>query len=136
MQDKNKDKRSTMFTVRNAENAMIVFTVCAFAVLTGVFLHALLIKGNSFVDSLYTVAYNISKILSSATMLTLFEEGIDIMFQRIRDSFKREEQIIAKAKDEVYKEVAEWDRRRKQAESRGEQFTEPPPAPPEKPSKK
>ena len=58
------------------------------------------------------------------------------MFQRIRDSFKREEQIIAKAKDEVYKEVAEWDQRRKQAESRGEQFTEPPPAPPEKPTQK
>lgn len=58
------------------------------------------------------------------------------MFQRIRDSFKREEQIIAKAKDEVYKEVAAWDRRRKQAEARGERFTEPPPAPPEKQSPK
>ena len=58
------------------------------------------------------------------------------MFQRIRDSFKREEQIIAKAKDEVYKEVAAWDQRRKQAEARGEQFTEPPPAPPEKQSEK
>ena len=115
---------------------MIVFTVCALAVLTGVFLHDLLIKNNSYVDSLYTVAYNISKIMSAATMLTLFEEGIDIMFQRIRDSFKREEQIIAKAKDEVYKEVAAWDQRRKQAEARGEQFTEPPPAPPEKQSEK
>ena len=36
-------------------------------------------------------------------MLTLFEEGIDIMFQRIRDTLKKEEQLIAKAKDEVYK---------------------------------
>ena len=58
------------------------------------------------------------------------------MFQRIRDSFKKEEQIIAKAKDEVYKEVAEWDRRRKQAEARGEKFTEPPPAPQKQRSKK
>lgn len=133
MQDENKDKRTTMFTVRNAENAMIVFTVCAFAVLTGVFLHDLLIKGNGFVDSLYTVAYNISKIMSTATMLTIFEEGIDIMFQRIRDSLKREERLIAKAKNEakneVYKEVADWDQRRKQAEARGVPFTEPPPAP-------
>jgi len=136
VQNENKDKRSTMFTVRNAENAMIVFTACAFAVLSGVFLHDLLIKGNSFVDSLYTVAYNISKIMSAATILTIFEEGIDIMFQRIRDSFKREEQIIAKAKDEVYKDIAAWDRRRKQAEARGERFTEPPPAPPEKQSPK
>ena len=133
MQDENKGKRTTMFTVRNAENAMIVFTVCAFAVLTGVFLHDLLIKGNGFVDSLYTVADNISKIMSAATMVTIFEEGIDIMFQRIRDSLKREERLIAKAKteakNEVYKAVADWDERRKQAEARGEPFTEPPPAP-------
>ena len=129
MQDENKDQRSTMFTVRNAENAMIVFTMCGLAILVGVFLHAYVLKGNGFVDSLYTVAYNISKIMSAATMLTLFEEGIDIMFQRIRDSLKREERLIAKAKNEVYKEVAEWDQRRKQAQARGEPFTEPPPAP-------
>lgn len=27
------------------------------------------------------------------------------MFQRIRDTLKREERLIAKAKDEVYKEI-------------------------------
>ena len=134
--DQNKDKRSTMFTVRNAENAMIVFTMCALALLVGVLLHELILKGNGFVNSLYTVADNISKILSAATMLTLFEEGIDIMFQRIRDTLKKEEQLIAKAKDEVYKEVSEWDQRRKQAEARGETFTEPPPVPPKTQSKK
>lgn len=136
VQDQNKDKRSTMFTVRNAENAMIVFTMCALALLVGVLLHELMIKGNGFVDSLYTVADNISKIMSASTMLTLFEEGIDIMFQRIRDTLKKERQLIAKAQDEVYQKVAEWDRRRKQAEERGETFTEPPPAAPEKQSKK
>ena len=136
MQDENKDKRSTMFTVRNAENAMIVFTMCSLAILVGVFLHEFVLKGNDFVDSLYTVAYNISKIMSAATMLTLFEEGIDIMFQRIRDTLKKEEQLIAKAQDEVYQKVAEWDQRRKRAEARGEPFTEPPPAPPKKQSQK
>ena len=69
-------------------------------------------------------------------MLTLFEQGIDIMFQRIRDTLEKEQQLIAKAQDEVYQKGAEWDRRRKQAEARGETFTEPPPAPPEKQSKK
>ena len=115
---------------------MIVFTMCALALLVGVLLHELILKGNGFVNSLYTVADNISKILSAATMLTLFEEGIDIMFQRIRDTLKKEEQLIAKAKDEVYKEVSEWDQRRKQAEARGETFTEPPPVPPKMQSKK
>lgn len=58
------------------------------------------------------------------------------MFQRIRDTLKKEEQPIAKAKDAVYQEIAEWDRRRKHAEERGEPFTEPPPASPGKRSKK
>lgn len=136
MRGENKDKRSTMFTVRNAENAMIVFTMCALALLVAVFLHEFVLKGNRFVDSLYTVADNISKIMAAATMLTIFEEGIDIMFQRIRDTLKKEEQLIAKAQDEVYQKVAEWDQRRKQAEARGEPFTEPPPAPPKQRSKK
>ena len=69
--------------------------------------------------------------MSAATMLTILEEGIDIMLQRIRDTLKKEEQLIAKAKDAVYQEIAESDRRRKHAEERGEPFTEPPPASPE-----
>ena len=58
------------------------------------------------------------------------------MFQRIRDTLKREEQLVAKAKDEVYKEIEDWDQRRKQAEARGEPFTEPPPAQQKKTSQK
>ena len=65
------------------------------------------------------------------------------MFQRIRDTLKRERelkaQISAEAKAEgraevraeVYREVAEWNRRRMEAEARGEKFTEPPPASPQ-----
>ena len=131
-----KDKRSSMFTVRDAENAMITFSIFAIALLVGVFLHQFVLKGEGFTDSLYAVADNISKIMSAATMLTILEEGIDIMFQRIRDTLKKEEQLIAKAKDEVYQEIEEWDRRRKRAEDRGESFTEPPPTSREKRSKK
>ena len=58
------------------------------------------------------------------------------MFQRIRDTLKREERLIAKAKDEVYKEIEDWDQRRKQTEARGEPFTESPPAPRKKLSEK
>ena len=43
---------------------------------------------------------------------------------------------IVEGEAKVYREIAEWDRRRREAEARGEQFTEPPPAPPEKPSEK
>ncbi len=33
----------------------------------------------------------------------------------------------AEGKAEVYREILEWDRRRREAEARGEAFTEPPP---------
>lgn len=68
------------------------------------------------------------------------------MFQRIRDTLKRERelkaQISAEAKAEgraegkaegraeAYHEIAEWNKRRLAAEARGEKFTEPPPGAP------
>ena len=45
---------------------------------------------------------------------------------------------IAEGRDEgearAYREFAEWDRRRKEAEARGEAFTEPPPTQPQEQS--
>ena len=61
------------------------------------------------------------------------------MFQRLRDSLKREKErraeSEARGKAEVYQKVAEWNARRIAAEARGEQFTEPPSAPPQETSK-
>ena len=61
------------------------------------------------------------------------------MFQRLRDSLKREKEIRAESeargKAEVYQEIAAWNARRMEAEARGEKFTEPPPAPPQGTSK-
>ena len=139
MEERDRDKRTTMFTVRNAENAMITFMIFAMFCLLFVLLHEMLLKSQNFSDALYTIARNMSGIMSTATMLTIFEEAIDIMFQRIRDTLKRERelkaQVSAEAKAEgraeVYREVAEWNRRRMEAEARGEKFTEPPPAPPQ-----
>lgn len=139
MEAENRDKRTSMFTVRNAENAMITFTILALFCLLVVIFHEVLIKSRSFVDALYSVARDVSKIMSAATMLTIFEEAIDIMFQRIRDTLKKEKELKAQVsaeakaegKAEVYREVAEWNRRRMAAEARGEKFTEPPPIPPQ-----
>ena len=38
---------------------------------------------------------------------------------------------IAEGKAEVYREILEWDRQRREAEARGEAFTEPPPGTPQ-----
>ena len=78
---------------------------------------------SSIVNALYAIAGNVSNILSAA----LLEEGSDIMFQRIRDTLRKERQLVAETKDEVYKEVADWNQRRLEAESRGEAFNEPVP---------
>ena len=37
----------------------------------------------------------------------------------------------AEGKAEVYREIVEWDRRRREAAARGEEFTEPPPGVPQ-----
>ena len=141
MEERDRDKRTTMFTVRDAENAMITFMIFAMFCLLFILLHEMLLKGQNFSDTLYTIARNMSGIMSTATMLTIFEEAIDIMFQRIRDTLKRERELKAQVsaearaegkaegRAEVYREIAEWNRRRMEAEARGEKFTEPPPAP-------
>ena len=86
--------RFSMFTVRNAENAMIAFTVFAIAITVLIFLHELLIDRSGIVKSLYAVADNVSNILSAATLLTIFEEGFDLML------FRRTREERAKLKEE------------------------------------
>ena len=41
---------------------------------------------------------------------------------------------IAEGEARAYRKFAEWDRRRKEAEARGEEFTEPPPTQPQEQS--
>lgn len=90
MDDTDHEKRSSVFTIRDAENAMMTFTVFVIATVIGVFLHEIVLKRNSITDRLYAVMHNISEILSAATLLTLIDEGIDIMFlRRTREERKK-----------------------------------------------
>lgn len=98
----NEDKRASMFTVRDAEDAMITFSIFAFSIIVGVFLHALILKSSGMSEAFYTVAYNISKILSASTLLTIFEEGVDIMFRRLRASLARDKKLKEEAKAKGY----------------------------------
>ena len=86
-----------MFTVRDAENAMVVFIIFALFILVGVFLHESVLKGKSFVDSFYTITDNISKIVSAATLLMIFEEGFDIMLTRFRAARAKDKKLKAEA---------------------------------------
>ena len=131
-----KNKRSSIFTVKDAENTILWFCFDVIVLIVCVILHQCFLKNYKLVDSLYFVVDNISKIIAASTVLIIFGEGIDIMLRRFREYLRREEEIKAKAKDEVYKEIAAWDRRRKEAEARGVEFKEPPPTQQKEQSKK
>ena len=113
---------------------MITFTVFAIATVVAVFLHEIVLKRNSITQGLYAIAHNVSEILSAATLLTLLDEGVDIMFLRRTREERR------KQREEGYKqaiqEFSEWNTRRLEAEERGDTFTEPPPGQDVEPKKK
>ena len=112
-----KNKRSSIFAIKDAENTILWFCFYVIVLIVCVIFHQRFLKNYKVVDSLYFVVDNISKIIAAATLLIIFGEGIDIMLRRFREYLRREEQIKAKAKEEVYREVAAWDRRRKEGRS-------------------
>lgn len=103
--------RYSLFTVRDAENAMTAFTIFAIAIIFGVFFHALIIEHkllitlNSIVSSLSAVVSNVSNVLSASTLLTILLEGADIMFFRRtreeRAKLKQERRELEKLKKEI-----------------------------------
>ena len=95
-----------MFTVRDAENAMITFTVFAIAAVVAVFLHEIVLKRNSITHGLYAIVHNVSEILSAATLLTLLDEGIDIMFlRRTREERRKQREERRKQREEGYNQA-------------------------------
>ena len=69
--------------------------------------------------------HNVSEILAAGTLLTLIDEGVDIMFLR-RPREERQKQR-EEGYQQAIQEVSEWNNRRLEAEARGETFTEPSP---------
>ncbi|MDE0085211.1 MAG: hypothetical protein OXU23_05830 [Candidatus Poribacteria bacterium] len=122
-----KNKRSSIFTVKDAENTILWFSFYVVILIVCVILHQRFLENYKAVDALYFVVDNISKIIAASTLLIILGEGADIMLRRFREHIKKEKEMIAEAKAEVYREVAAWDRRRREAEARGVEFNEPPP---------
>ena len=142
----NQETRSALFTVRDAEDALVRFTLLLFAVLVGIFLHEILLEKQAWRDALYTMLGSKPHALAWATGLTVSMEACIIMFTRLKDyqdqrrkrfaeaEAKGREEGKAEGKAEIYQEIAEWNNRRLAAEARNEPFTEPFPAPPEPPA--
>lgn len=142
----NTETRSALFTVRDAEDALIRFTLTLFAILIGIFLHEILLKARAWSDAFYTMLGSKPHALAWATGVTMSLEGGIIMFSRLQDYRDRRKRRFDEAeakgraegkvegRTEVYQEIAAWNSRRLAAEARNEPFTEPFPAPPELPA--
>ena len=84
---------------------MFVFSIFAVAIIIGIFLFELLIRGSGILKSLGVVFGNVSSVLSGSTLLTIFEEGINLMlFRRAREErakLKEEKRELEELKKEI-----------------------------------
>ena len=116
----NEQPRYSLFTVRDAENAMIAFTIFAIAVAVGILLYEFVLKRNSILSALYAVVVNVSSVLSAATLLTILLEGFDIMFFRRtreeRAKLREERKQFKEEKEQFEKEKEQFEAHRKSVE--------------------
>ena len=91
--------RYSLLTVRDAEHAMFVFSIFAVVIIIGIFSFELLIRGSGILKSLGVVLGNVSSVLSGSTLLTIFEEGINLMF------FRRAREERARLKEEKRRNI-------------------------------
>ena len=103
----NDNDRSTLFTARSTESAMTFFTVIGFLTLVGVFLYHRFHEKEAYYTALVAVGESVPHVLSFATMLTIFKEGVDVMLTRLQEYRDRRNNRIAKEVEEkVAKKVA------------------------------
>ena len=77
-------------------------------------------------------AAGVAMIIGVIDLMMLLSDFIDARRQKRIEAAAAAAEAKGKAegKAEVYREIAEWDRRRREAEERDEEFTEPPPTQP------
>jgi hypothetical protein len=108
----NQRNRSALFTSRDTENSIFFFTVTGGCLILAVLLHAKFLSGKKWLDAVYMMLGSMPQVLASSTMLTIFKEGVDIMFTRYQEFKKSREKAVAEAVAEaktvvVAKTVAE-----------------------------
>ena len=100
MEDKN---RSTLFTTRSTENAMLFFTVVGLLIFAGIFLHEKFIDKEKWRDVLYTTLGSTTSGAIICNNFNYFKEGLDIMFTRLRNYLDTRNKIIEKAREDGYR---------------------------------
>ena len=135
-----KEKRGSLFTVRDVESAVVTYTVLGFLYIVGIYLYELVTGWNGVLQMLMRLEATSSVFNQTAIAFIVFREGVDIMLRRFNEWRVEHAQSLAKAKEqgieqgieqgrtEAYRAIAAWNRRRLEAEAKGIPFSEPPPS--------
>ncbi len=125
---------------RTGKTGVALFLISLFALIYGyIALDYELTQGWNGHVSVQNVVKDISSFIPVDAALVAMIIGVIDLMMLLSDFIdaRRQKRIEAAAaaakaegKAEVYREIAEWDSRRREAEERGEEFTEPPPTQP------
>ncbi|MDE0465851.1 MAG: hypothetical protein OYL97_02245 [Candidatus Poribacteria bacterium] len=133
-------KRGSLFTVRDAESAIITYTVLGLLYIIGICLYELVVGWNGVLQMLRKLDATSPVFNRVAIAFIIFKEGVDIMLRRFNEWRAEHAQSLEKAKEqgieqgieqgraEVYEVIAAWNKRRLAAEAKGIPFNEPPPS--------
>ncbi len=130
------EKRGSLFTVRDAESAIVTYTVLGLLYIIGICLHELITGWNGLLEMLRKLDTMSPVFNRTAIAFIVFKEGADIMLRRFNEWRAEHAQSLEKAKEqgieqgrtEAYQAIAAWNKRRLAAEAKGIPFNEPPPS--------
>ncbi len=145
------EKRASLFTVQDVEEAILYFTYMTVLYPLVVIAHEIYHGWKGGWETTYLVLKNVPIFFGIATTLILFKEGVDIMLRRWQEAREisrqkraaiveaaraegRAEGIsegraegISEGRAEAQRTWNEWYRRQAEAREKGQPFTEPPP---------
>ena len=141
------EKRASLFTVQDVEEAILYFTCMTVLYPLVVIAHEIYHGWKGGWETTYLILKNVPIFFGIATTLILCKEGADIMLRRWQEAREisrqkraaiveaaRAEGIAegrakgrAEGKAEAQRSWNEWYRRQVEAQEKGQPFTEPPP---------
>lgn len=132
------EKRSSLFTVKDIESALIHFTCMTGLYPFVIIAHEIYHGWKGGWETTYLILDKTPTFFGIATTLIVFKEGADMIFRRWQEARKAnqaEREAIAEAaraegRAEGRAEVQqwrEWYQRQAEAQEKGQPFTEPPP---------
>ena len=126
-------KRESIFTVRDAESAVVTYTILLFIYIVGICVYRWITGWNGTLAVLVELDTNYPRFNRAAVAWIICKEGVDIMLRRYNEWRVEHAQNLEKAKAagiaegkaELYQEIISWNARRLAAEAKGLPFNEP-----------